>query len=376
LANCSRDYFALERADSGINKVLFVPKDSRGPRTIACEPSEYQFIQQGLRKELYPYIENHKLTKGKINFTDQTINQNLAYKASLPGSDLVTLDMKDASDSVSVLLVSKLFEKTEILRALLALRTPVSRLPSGTLVTLKKYASMGSALCFPVEALVFYSLIYGLACVLGDSKPIIYVYGDDIIVRRSYYEPMLKIFSELGLKINEEKSCTTGLFRESCGKDFYDGHEVTYVKMRRRDVRDPDEIVSLTETSNLLWERGYYNAAKSISNAVKAKIMIPYGYKDSPYLSFYNSRFPGRPPEKAETFWNKNLQRNEIKRPVLKGVVYRITNDKHQIKGTLPVVYNEYFRKVTTGWSPEFRAGSYARRHSIKIIRKRIDALI
>jgi hypothetical protein len=52
------------------------------------------------------------------------------------------------------------------------------------------------------------------------------VYGDDIIVDRQVYEPLIKVLSALGFIVNEKKSFSTGLFRESCGGDFHDGYNV------------------------------------------------------------------------------------------------------------------------------------------------------
>jgi hypothetical protein len=63
-------------------RVCLVPKDSRGPRIISCEPAELMFIQQGIMRKLYSHLETHHLTAGQINFTDQSINRNLALLAS------------------------------------------------------------------------------------------------------------------------------------------------------------------------------------------------------------------------------------------------------------------------------------------------------
>lgn len=48
------------------SRVAFVPKDSRGPRTICIEPHTRMYMQQGLMDELYLTIESHPLTKGEL----------------------------------------------------------------------------------------------------------------------------------------------------------------------------------------------------------------------------------------------------------------------------------------------------------------------
>jgi hypothetical protein len=55
------DVIAVPRA-----RVCLVPKDSRGPRIISCEPAEMMFIQQGIMNLMYRTIETHPLTKGRV----------------------------------------------------------------------------------------------------------------------------------------------------------------------------------------------------------------------------------------------------------------------------------------------------------------------
>jgi hypothetical protein len=95
------------------SKIVLVPKDSRGPRLISMEPLELQWIQQGLAREIIKFIENSRsITAGYVNFTDQDVNRDLALDASARRGDyseFITLDLKDASDRVSLWLVKKLF---------------------------------------------------------------------------------------------------------------------------------------------------------------------------------------------------------------------------------------------------------------------------
>lgn len=357
LLHTKAGYTSRNVEDSGINKVIFVPKDSRGPRTIAAEPLEYQFLQQGLRKSLYRHIENHPLTRGRINFTDQTVNQALARRGS-EGENIITIDLKDASDRVSADLVSYLFRDTSLLKALLALRTSRSELPSGQIVELNKYAAMGSALCFPVEALVFYSLIVGIQSLFESIEPFGYVYGDDIIVKKELYHSIVDIFSQIGLVVNDNKSSYTGFFRESCGAEYYLGHDVTYLKVRTMENSSPDGIAALFALSNNLFERCYYRAAKYIEGLLrKAKGLhsVPFGYKDSSYLNLYNVR-SSPPPVKSRVRWNEKFQYEERKVPVVSGKNYSVSAN-----GSLEE-HAEYYRKVTQGWSPHFRPGCYVKR--------------
>lgn len=349
-----RHYWRRSSVEVGTNKVLFVPKDSRGPRTIACEPLEYQWLQQGLRKSLYSHVESHDITRGFVNFTDQSINQRLARSSSMDDF-LATIDMSDASDRVSKWLVGRLFSGCpQLLRCLMALRTPYSRLPDGTVIALNKYAAMGSALCFPIEAIVFFALARGLARAARVVSPA-YVYGDDILVTPSLAEELIPFYEALRLKVNVEKSCLRGPFKESCGHDYFSGHLVTPIKLRAVSRSSPDNVASLVSTANQLFDRGFYKASACIERFLQP-FGIPFGQPDSPYLAFWSTRC--KIPNGKATRYNKALQRFERKVPVLTGVSYANPGyDTVQLLG-------EYMRKLTQGWSAEYVAGSYARRRT------------
>lgn len=210
-----------------VAKLTAVPKDSRGPRLICMEPREMQYIQQGLMRYLYDLIERHPMTHGRVNFTDQSINQRMACIGSSDGS-YATLDLKDASDRVRWDLVQILFPANWV-RALKACRTEYVQLPNeeGILGPLKKFAPMGSAVCFPVESLVFWGLISGNVC------KDVYVYGDDIILPTAHVSEAIALLESVDLKVNIEKSCYKTSFRESCGGDYFNGTDVGYVKVRK-----------------------------------------------------------------------------------------------------------------------------------------------
>jgi hypothetical protein len=269
-------------------KVILVPKDSRGPRLISCEPLEIQYIQQGIRKLLYDAIEGHYLTKGHVSFRDQTTNRRLALAASRT-QQYATLDMKDASDRVSLDLVKTLFRDIGLLDALLATRSTRTRLPDGTVIGLRKFAPMGSALCFPVLALTVFSLAAAVIRIHGKTSmrkacQSVYVYGDDIIVDQRFADLIMQYLPLFGLKLNVDKSCVSGFFRESCGCDAYKGVDVTPIRLRKTwcpSTRDSGQLTSYVSLSNSLWERGYWRASDYIQQLVeRAYGHLPYVTSD------------------------------------------------------------------------------------------------
>jgi len=81
-----QDITILEDNELSPVRVVFVPKTSTTPRVIAIEPSYMQYMQQSLRDYIYTTLERRKPTKGRVNFSDQSINRALARKASLDRS--------------------------------------------------------------------------------------------------------------------------------------------------------------------------------------------------------------------------------------------------------------------------------------------------
>jgi len=209
-------------------KITHIPKDARGPRTIAIQPAHLLMFQRGLMEELYEYIETSSPASGYINFTDQSINKKLAYIGSFDQS-YCTIDLKDASDMVSNNLITALTDGHEWQDLLYGTRASQAYLPIlKENITLNKFASMGSALCFPIEAMLFWSIARTV------SKEV-YVYGDDIIVPNQDYDVVCSELERFGLIVNRSKSFHTGFFRESCGGDFYQSHDVTYIRFKSVD---------------------------------------------------------------------------------------------------------------------------------------------
>lgn len=266
----------LEDHEAGTAKVVLVPKDSRGPRLISCEPLEYQWIQQALCTVLVDGIESHPLTRGRINFADQTRNRKLALEGSSLPFRWATLDMKEASDRVSLNLVKDLFSDTWF-RHLYASRSDKTRLPDGTLVPLKKFAPMGSATCFPVESLIFWALSVAILMSkhnlpLRKAATKVYVYGDDVVCDDYYHVVLTQHLPQFGLLLNEGKCCVAGPFKESCGMDAFYGIPVTPAKIRRTFPIRPtsSSLQSWVAYSNAFHNEGLTRAAEYIREEIQA----------------------------------------------------------------------------------------------------------
>ncbi len=280
-------------------RICPVPKTLKGPRIIAIEPCCMQYAQQGIRDVLYDVIESGYLSSGHVNFRDQSINQTLAKTASVDGR-LATIDLKDASDRVPRFLALSMFRSNPDLQdAIDACRSRFASMPDGSIIgPLRKFASMGSALCFPIEAMYFYTICV-MALLKENSLPVnrrncfkvsrdVYVYGDDIIVPTHNAEAVLRCLAMYNCKVNSEKTFYRGNFRESCGVDAYRGSVVTPIYVNQPQPKNRQQagaIVSWVSTANLFYKKGYIETSQYMFSCVE-KILgpLPWVEETSPGL--------------------------------------------------------------------------------------------
>jgi hypothetical protein len=268
----SEDWFdgidILEPGDEMPSRVISVPKTQKTPRIIAIEPSSVQYVQQGILESL-TRATDRDLICSFISSRSQEPNQLLARQGSIGA--LATLDLSEASDRVSLQHVKSITSGNPLFqKAILACRSERAAVPGHGVISMSKFASMGSALCFPLEAMVFLTMIFlGIERERGyrftnrsefsDFVGKVRVYGDDIVIPVDYVHTVVDSLEYFGAKVNRRKSFWTGRFRESCGKEYYDGHDVSIVKVRRMfpsHRQQVAETVSLVSFRNLLYEHG------------------------------------------------------------------------------------------------------------------------
>jgi hypothetical protein len=280
-------------------KVITVPKTLKTPRIIAIEPTCMQYMQQALMERFVELLERDNTLSGMIGFTDQTPNQSLACQSSADGS-LATLDLSEASDRVSNQHVRLLFRLFPHLgEAVDATRSRKADVPGYGVIRLAKFASMGSALCFPVEAMVFLTVVF-LALEAEHNRRFtrvdvrshagrVRVYGDDIIVPVRSMPLVTEYLEAFGLKVNLGKSFGTGMFRESCGREYYNGTDVSIVRVRSgfpASRADSDKVIASVSLRNRLYEAGLWASARWMDSWIGPLLggRYPYVTSDSPIL--------------------------------------------------------------------------------------------
>lgn len=207
------------------SKVTTVRKTALVDRVIAIEPDMNMFMQRGIGA-----LIRRRLKRVGVDLNDQTHNQRLAHIGSRTGS-LATIDLQSASDSISLELVRALLPP-DWFRAIELLRCEYCYLPNGLKHRLEKVSSMGNGFTFELESLIFWALSASTLELLETADTRLGIYGDDIVIHNSAADLLVRVLARCGFVTNTDKTFVSGPFRESCGKHYFYGTDVTpfYVK--------------------------------------------------------------------------------------------------------------------------------------------------
>jgi hypothetical protein len=182
---------------------------------------------------------------------------------------------------------------------------------------------MGSAITFPTQSIVF--AIIAISEVLFNEKlSVTYdnirhaarrvrVFGDDIIVPLHVHEDVVEMLHYLRLKVNPTKTFSTGKFRESCGFDAYDGHDVTKVSIISiPSVSKPESVLSCLDTHNNFYNRGWFEVSKYLKRTVETlkRYAFPVKHPDSGSIGWSSAW--GEYTCRLSRRWNADLQRTEV----------------------------------------------------------------
>lgn len=155
---------------------------------------------------------------------DQQAELNRLFASSAHIDDSVTLDLTQASDLwASLVTLDAVGERWGHLLELF--RAPKVSFDDGVNeVELEKFSSMGNGFTFELETILFLAVCRTV--VPRNEWYRIEVFGDDIIVPRSYADGVIQVLGRLGHSVNTAKSCLGKHFFESCGTDWFDGYPV------------------------------------------------------------------------------------------------------------------------------------------------------
>lgn len=240
------------------SRYLTVPKNFKTRRGIAPEPVSRQVLGYQVDSAMRRLLQSHG-----VDLSDQERNQFAARIGSaistegveacltdplaqkyplmveelLNGKRVATIDMSAASDSIRAILVSDIiwgplyddifdvrtnFVTYELQKGFESIRS-------------NRWSTMGSTTTFWLESLVFRAIMmmaydmYSFGLPESDKRlsALDTVYGDDCTIDIDVAPIFIDLLECFGFSVNREKTFIEGSYRESCGKEYIDGKDVT-----------------------------------------------------------------------------------------------------------------------------------------------------
>lgn len=252
--------FGFEKVPGG--RIFFATKNSDIARTCCTEAGLNLLIQLAIGNWLCERLIDYF----GINLSNQPDkNAELARRGSIDGS-FGTTDQSSASDSIGLSLCDKVIENSFIKRVIMASRAEVAVLPNGDIERLRMISTMGNGFTFPLQTILFASVVRAALDTYGIERAEYGVFGDDVVVPTRIFDFVNRMLVKLGFTVNQKKSFGSGHFRESCGADYYRGHLVRGVFCK--SLETPEDVYStinrlarwsawngvpLTRTLSILW---------------------------------------------------------------------------------------------------------------------------
>lgn len=270
------------------SKVKCVPKDFRGPRIIAEAPTILQYLMLGIDDQLKNFLKRSPL-RSAVHPHTQDYNRDAALVGSKKQCN-VTIDLKDASDTVRCAHVDQMLKFRKDLRdTLYALRSDACELPNGERVVPTTFSLMGDGTTFRIETIVFsleaitaiidqaqtskeewiqpfchkgaLTRVSGSLIRQAALRSHLLVYGDDIIVDYRYAHAVINRLKRRQFLVSDDKTCFRSPFRESCGQDAFLGYDVSVLRPRHLPGSSEQSLSGHVEAINDFAARGYTAAA-------------------------------------------------------------------------------------------------------------------
>lgn len=304
---------AVVKEDVGV-VITHVPKDRESVRIIGKTGG----LTIAIQKLFGDAIRRTLKQRCNIDLNDQVPNQEWAEIGSLTNL-VATVDLSSASDSIAKRHLSYFPPRWQ--EYFLATRD--KHVVCGeTTHQLEKVALMGNGFIFELQTLLYYAFTKAVCEEMGEDTSMISVYGDDIICPRRAYPMLERFLTWNGFQLNATKSFHEAHgFRESCGKHYYHGQDVTPVYFKRTLLKRVSERVHLYNELAAWSERTGHELKGSlrlIGGAIPPKfrnyVPVEFGTKAGLHYPIPG----GKPPVKR---WSRDLQRYTYRYTVIKDKV-------------------------------------------------------
>lgn len=250
------------------SRSVCVPKTFRRKRLIFVEPASRMLAQKAIQRWFHEQAATRYPYKRYMRLEDQSYQ-----RALLMNEHAASIDLSDASDHIDRRIMWLFFKNHPNLRSALFYNRSVREEVSGTLIT--SFATMGNATTFPTMTFLLYAVIrlaeleaqdsgYTVKCQSG-------VFGDDIVVDRVIAGSVIGLLTRLGLKVNTSKSYVVGPFKESCGKDVFNGLDVTPTKVKDLTAVNSESWSRLIRYANSLLVAGYWRASDVLVSTILSR---------------------------------------------------------------------------------------------------------
>lgn len=283
------------------NVASFIPKKYNEMRLVCTENCLNVLVQKPIGSELRFRLKRtmYDLDYQHVLHTKTVELASLAEGTSgkLP---LVTMDLRKASNSIARNVVKHLFPSCWY--SIMDMARSHTTLIDGKQHRLEMFSSMGNGFTFEMESIIFLAVLMtlphnqilkqGLDGISGHIS----VFGDDIICHQLDADLLTSRLNYLGFEVNNEKSFTSGPFRESCGADFWEGTDVRPEYLRGNNGKSQKSAEPLFGLANKIrrisirlfglppdstrFARAYAHAKNRIPDALRI-----YGPSGSVYLS-------------------------------------------------------------------------------------------
>lgn len=187
------------------SRFIAINKNNEKDRPGNCEPFGNILVQKSIGSGI------RKTLNSEVGIDLDQLQHS--HRVRIANLNIATIDLSDASDSVTLALCEFLLPK-HVYKLILQARSAMVLGLDGCYYIPKKVSSMGNGFTFELMSMILTAICRTLDVTAT-------VYGDDIIISKDKAERLIQLLNEVGFSVNEEKSFIDGPFRESCGANWH-----------------------------------------------------------------------------------------------------------------------------------------------------------
>nr|APG77171.1 hypothetical protein [Shahe levi-like virus 1] len=182
-----------------------VPKNNSVRRPINIEPLCNMIVQKCVGNCVRSFL--------RTSFGVDLDTLADSHRLRISQGDVATIDLKNASDSISIGLCKWLLPP-RLFKIMMNSRSHYIKHDEDWFY-INKISAMGNGFTFEIMSAI-------LTAIGRQLDPTCTVFGDDIIISNDAAPDMVRSIESVGFRVNPEKTFINSPFRESCGGNFHD----------------------------------------------------------------------------------------------------------------------------------------------------------